>query len=356
VQTIKTAFVTAVLLVVGYGVWSMLNSRSEVETPDFAMDFDAPDLSLDGSVDVGIEADTSNPSSPVATLPAETIDTRDYPSLDVAENRPTPVAPSPTDPIIGQNTNQGFSSNPPVADVDLPSNTASPNDFEAVWQAAQEDLASGKLAGALRSLSLWYDTPQLTEEQETRLRPLLDKLAGTVIYGRQSILTAPHMTEHGDTIEQIAGMYQVPPQMLALINGFSSDDDTITVGDEAITIDDPLPANFPLKVVQGPFRATINLSRKELTVWVDGCFAGRFTVQVNNDAAIREGVFAINQKLDPHHGLNADGEYSLAIDKNVRIHNQTPNPSAPDSIVVSERDAQDLFALLAEGSSIEIVR
>jgi len=69
--------------------------------------------------------------------------------------------------------------------------TAANSAFTNIWNSAQAKIQSGQYADALFTLSLWYSNPNLTSGQRDVLIPLLDELAGRVIYSRGRVKRLP---------------------------------------------------------------------------------------------------------------------------------------------------------------------
>ena len=110
----------------------------------------------------------------------------------------------------------------------------------------------------------------------------LDPLAREVIYSKRHLLEQPHRMSRSETLQEVAQAYDVPWQLLANINGIQ-DPLTILPGTE-------------LKVVRGPFRAEVNLTLKELTLFMGDYYAGRFPIAVGNDPLAVEGSYTIQDK------------------------------------------------------------
>ncbi len=233
-------------------------------------------------------------------------------------------------------------------------------DFAAAMESAQRQLEGGQLASALRQLSGWYDSPQLSPEERQRLTALLDQVAGTVVYSTQNLLEPPYEVQAGESLETIGEKYQVPWQLLAKING----------------IDDPaaLRPGERLKVVRGPFQAVVGLQRRELTLWTaDGLYAGRFPIGVGNELPPQEGTFAVSDKKtnpvyygrdraigaeDPSNPL---GERWIALGERMGIHGTNDAQSIgrtdlPGSISLNEQDVNDVYDILSLGSRVTIRR
>ena len=147
------------------------------------------------------------------------------------------------------------------------------------------ELADRDYAQALFTLSLCYGDPSLTSQQQDRVLPLLDQLAGTVIYSREHHLLQPHTTQPGETLAHIASRYSVPPEFLARVNG--------------LPLNAVLPPGQNLKVVQGPFRGQLDLTRRELTLFLNRHYAGRFVVSVGRDAPAQDMVLQVGKNQDP---------------------------------------------------------
>ena len=130
-------------------------------------------------------------------------------------------------------------------------------------------------------------------------------------------------------------------------------------------------AGRELKVVRGPFRAEVSLSKSELTLFVDKLYAGRFPISVGNDPAPIPGQYQINDKQpgrtyyagdgqtipidDPN---NPYGRVWLDLGSNLSIHGSSPNGASPGQgcIALTARDAGDVYGILSKGSSVVIVR
>ncbi|MCH7703885.1 MAG: LysM peptidoglycan-binding domain-containing protein [Planctomycetes bacterium] len=208
--------------------------------------------------------------------------------------------------------------------------------------------------------------------EASELSDLLGQLAGTVIYSRQHRLAPAHRVQLGETLESIAGVYQVPWQLLAKINGLPSPAN-VTVGQE-------------LKVIQGPFSAVVSTERRELVVLVGGRYAGRFAVGIGRDAQVVEGEWSVNQKqINPAYNgpsgtiaaddpTNPLGEHLIGLSapsaagasssfgvQSIGIHG-THDPSSiqaddPRGFVrLAPRDAEDVYDILTIGSKVTIRR
>jgi len=232
--------------------------------------------------------------------------------------------------------------------------------FNAFMEAVQSRLDQGRLAEAHLALSTLYDNPDLPEPLSRQVISLLDQLAGTVIYSRGHYLEPAYLVRPGDTLEQIARDYQVPALLLARINGIS-DPEQLRPGQE-------------LKVVRGPFNAVIHLERFELTLMLNGRYAGRFPIGIGGDAPELVGAYTVQAKVvDPSYcgrdGVNFEagdprnplGKFLIDLGEGVALHG-TNDPgkvgriSERGVICLTPRDIDDLFGILSIGSQVVIER
>ncbi len=149
------------------------------------------------------------PAMPVPAPPANTAGQDHYPPSSVALAAET------------QSISPSFSQSPPLAgnlsvsgEQDPTAPALNQSAFEQIWQSAQAKLDAERYAEALFTLSLWYSDPNLTNAQRDRLIPLLDELAGNVIYSAESLQDPPHTIQPGETLAQIAANYAVTSEFL----------------------------------------------------------------------------------------------------------------------------------------------
>ena len=234
---------------------------------------------------------------------------------------------------------------PPVAASTAPSSAA----FASAWADAHDKLATGRYAEALSGLSVWYDDPSLGLEESQRLEDLLGQLAGTVIYSQEDLLLPPHVVAAGETLQTIAAPLGVSWQLLAKING----------------VDDPnrLIPGERLKLVRGPFDAVVSVSRRRLSMQLQGNYAGSFPVVVGRQYLERVGssipVVSINN-IDPNAlpgGPAASAKPAIALGDGMTIEAADDPGAVADaapssSLVVSPRDLAELVDILGPGSRI----
>ena len=224
-------------------------------------------------------------------------------------------------------------------------------------RTADKQYLDDKRRDALATLSIFYNTPTLSGEQRSELLSRLDPLAREVIYSTRHLLEQPHRVGQNETLMDIAAKYEVPWQLLANINQIK-DPVTILPGEE-------------LKVVRGPFRAEVNLTNKELTLFLGDLYAGRFPIAVGNDPAPKAGTYMIQDKqtaktyynhsgspVPPGSPENPYGNAWLDLGSQICIHGSpsTSSPTDKGCISLAADFADDLYGILSQGSSVTIRR
>lgn len=217
-----------------------------------------------------------------------------------------------------------------------------------------EQINRGELKDALATLSTFYNAPELTDEQRQDLLDLLDALAREVVYSRRHMLDSVYIVAPGETLNDISKRYDVPGEIIARINAIESKNE--------------LPSGARLKVITGPFRAEVDLTRGELTVFLGDLYAGRYPVTFGNDPVPKPGMFQVIDKQtnknyygngvqilanDPR---NPYGGWWIDLGQDVCIHGSSEGPSDGKlgCISLSPLDASDLFGMLGRGSPVTI--
>lgn len=215
----------------------------------------------------------------------------------------------------------------------------------------------GQLKEALATLSVFYGMPDLSDSQRGQLLGRLDPLAREVIYSRRHLLEQPHRVTAAETLVEIAKKNDVPWQLLANINEV---DDPVTV----------LPGT-ELKMIRGPFRAEVDLTAKQLTLFLGDLYAGRFAIGVGDDPPPSPGTFTVQEKQTEHvyydrSGVpvaagspgNPYGDMWLDLGGQICIHGSpnTVQPTTEGCISVAGDHADDVYGILSQGSSVTIRR
>lgn len=222
---------------------------------------------------------------------------------------------------------------------------------------AQTLLLQNQLVAALEVLSASFDSPALSAEDDRRVMELLDQLAGSVIYSRENLLLPAHTVRPGERLDQIAAQYKTSWELLAKINGLT----------------DPwnLPPGTQLKVLPGPFDALVDKSRRRLTLFLDGMYAGSFPIGFGRDRPPVDGQYVVGAKtanpayIGPDLQLAADdpnnplGERVLDLGNGQAIHgtSEPANLASDDArgcIRLSAREIEDVYDILTPGSQVII--
>jgi len=224
---------------------------------------------------------------------------------------------------------------------------------------ALEKAREGKLKEALLQMSSWFDRAELTYEEKADLINLLNALAAEVIYSRRHFLETSYKVGPRESLEDIAKLHGISTELLANIN----------------QVPPPyvLLPNTELKVLRGPFRAEVNLTTKELTLYLDNMFAGQFPLSLGSDMKEVDGGFNVMSKqtnrnyyaanggtvshADPN---NPYGKYWIDLGQDLCIHSSPAAENSPLSnagcISLSPRDAEDVYNILTVGSKVTITK
>ena len=234
-------------------------------------------------------------------------------------------------------------------------------EFAEMMDSARRELQSGETqyARVLLFLSRFYGNPEFTDEEDRQLGQLLDQLAEPVIYSRDfHLIEPPYTVQPGDTWEKIGQRYSIPWQLLAKIN--------------RIRDASRLQPGMKLKVLPGPFEAKVLVRRYEMVMYVAGHYAGRFEIGTGRDLAATEGSFTVQEKKTgmPYNG--PDGVIAAGDPRNplgrlwiglgpIGIHGTDDRAHLRQKdgrgyICMGDRDIEDVYDILSQGSRVTIVR
>ncbi|MGD9637346.1 MAG: LysM peptidoglycan-binding domain-containing protein, partial [Pirellulales bacterium] len=236
--------------------------------------------------------------------------------------------------------------------------------FASAWPEIQGALERQELVAAHAMLSRWYGNPSLTPAEAQQVETLLSQLAGTIVYSTEHRLEPPYTVKQGDTLQTIAEQYEVPWQLLAKINGIATPDN--------------LQPGTQLKVIHGPFTAVVELDKSQLTLMLDGRYAGRFPASIEQGTTVSEGKWILEQKLvqpTTQDSTVVSAAYTPAtVDHVLVLRNESPSaagatmaitggsstPSGPTAaapgIRLSPRDVEEVADILSIGSPVTIRR
>lgn len=412
-NSLKTLFVVAILVAVGYGVYVAINTNPPgTQSADSLADWSTGPSQAPAPLQANPFAPGDIAAVPVTPVPAETPAVEPAPSpgpfgngaapgfgegfygiTDIAEQAPAPApypfagpenAPPagsmpPGEAVAGDGTprypeTQSSDFQPGTDAGAMPADsTATTSDgtsvandtvrpeFSNFINSVHQSLGKGELLDAYRGLCRFYGHPNLSAAETRQLTELLDQVAGTVVYDpTQHLLEAACTVAPGETLEQIADRYQVPWQMLARING--------------ITNPQAVQPGQQLKVVRGPVEAELRVGDCELTLMLPGrCYAGRFPVGVGPNLPETAELFLVKEKQGPSvygsyssggqasHFIALDAPGGPAGDATVGIHaashpGDVGRVTDRGSISVADRDIKDLCDILSVGSTVRIIR
>lgn len=211
-------------------------------------------------------------------------------------------------------------------------------DLKSVWPIVDAQVRKGEIATSLGLLSKYYHA-NLSDAERAELLKWLDALAFKVIYSTEHRLSpTPHIVKEGETIESIAKDWNIPQELLLNINR------------SKIPPTNVLTAGLELKIVRGPFRAEIDSQRKELTLFLDRCYAGRFPIDTSKCAGLTPGQLNItNLRADP------SGQYRLDLAGGISLC-AGPATEGTAGIQMNIADAKDVFGILSANSHVTVIR
>ncbi len=238
--------------------------------------------------------------------------------------------------------------------------------FATAWPVIQAALQQGELARAHLLLSGWYGDPNLAPAEQEQVKSLLGQLAGTVVYSNQHRLEPAYTVQAGDTLKSIAQKQNIPWQLLAKING--------------IAASNQVQPGQQIKILRGPFAAVIERTKGQLTLMLDGRYAGQFPITVPPGALSGEGEWLVEKKLvHPASGVyqasTASAAGLAAVDRVLVLRSESPEGGGPTltiasgtsslsnptevsgtTIRISAQDAEELTDILSIGSRVMIRR
>jgi lipoprotein-anchoring transpeptidase ErfK/SrfK len=232
--------------------------------------------------------------------------------------------------------------------------------YHAAWPQVDKFIAEENYQNALRLLSRYYRSTELTGPQRQRLIGWLDALAGKVIFSAEHHLQSTPYTVSNESLDDIGQRWKVPAQLIFNINQAN------------IPVVSAIQPGTELKAIQGPFDAEIDLDQKIMTLFLDDLYAGRFPIVVGISGSPKPGDFQVlvksatghswrdseGQEYAPGTPENGYGPHWIGLSGSLCIH--AVSDSAKDGhhgcIGLSQQDAKDVFGILAEGSSIKIFR
>ena len=323
------------------------------DAPPFEPSITTPPLTTPPSVEVQTppSAITSLPPNqirpPSAPLDAQALVTDQPLSPGTEQMPPTYIDAVPAVPPQSQSPNDTAG----LVRENMPEQKESAA-FTAAWTDAHNKLEAGRYAEALAVLSVWYDNPSLSVEENHQLERILGQLAGTVIYSTQDMLLPPHTVAGGETLETIAKPLNIPWELLSKINGVASDE--LTTGQR-------------IKVLRGPFDGVVSVSRRRISLQVGGRYAGTFPAAIGKGFVSRSGssvkLLDIQNETKTQTaqtvpvGFRPAGRAAIILENGLSIR-PANDPSfvmkTPEDnvLLVSSADFNDLAGILGQGSHL----
>ena len=323
------------------------------DAPPFEPSITTPPLTTPPSVEVQTppSAITSLPPNqirpPSAPLDAQALVTDQPLSPGTEQMPPTYIDAVPAVPPQSQSPNDTAG----LVRENMPEQKESAA-FTAAWTDAHNKLEAGRYAEALAVLSVWYDNPSLSVEENHQLERLLGQLAGTVIYSTQDMLLPPHTVAGGETLETIAKPLNIPWELLSKINGVASDE--LTTGQR-------------IKVLRGPFDGVVSVSRRRISLQVGGRYAGTFPAAIGKGFVSRSGssvkLLDIQNETKTQTaqavpvGFHPADRAAIILENGLSIRpandpsfvTKTPEDNV---LLVSSADFNDLAGILGQGSHL----
>ena len=255
--------------------------------------------------------------------------------------------------------------------------------FKTVWPVADALVAEKRFRKPLELLTRFYDSPELSGPQQQRLYGWLDGLAAKVIFSSEHHLTPAYISKPGDTLLELGREWGVPGQLIFNVNkrkilGLSEPENRVVPAiwppEKNKAIDDfPAPKMIPpgteLKKITGPINARVDLKNNTMTLFVNGLYAGRYNVIVGISGSPRPGDFKavvksagghdwkdVNGSYPPGHPNNHYGKHWIGMEGHLCMHSVPANTQDGHlgCLGLSEKDAEDVFSILSEGSTISI--
>ncbi len=276
--------------------------------------------------------------------------------VDVGQLNTPPVRESNTNLLGNHSTDQNENFNQLNGNMSFEQPKTTAVGLEQAYTQATSFINQGNMSAALKTLSAFYHA-DMSEAKRQELLTWLDSLAGKVIYSPEHLLDSnPYIVREGDSIRSIAQSWNVPAMLVYKIN-----ETTLRQGQ--------FESGLELKQLKGPFRAEVNLSKNEMTMFLGDLYAGRFALDFGNDVAISEGEYRVQTKseegqlyrdaqgnaINPATAENPYGKYWMDLGGGICIHSRATNDQR-GCIRVGQNQVGDVFTILSPNSPVKIVR
>lgn len=243
---------------------------------------------------------------------------------------------------------------PPRAETDRPAQTSRLADHPDLAGIDRLIAAGDHVAAQKQLTEIYWSRPDFRPQ----IRERIESNAGAIFFAAEPHLIEPYTVQPGDMLSRIGRQYDVPWEYLVRLNRV--DPRRIRPGKK-------------LKVVRGPFHATVDLSDFELTVHTSDMFAKRYQVGIGRDGSTPRGRFTVLGKvkypqytdpvtrevIDGHDPANPLGDRWIDLGDSYGIHGTIEPESigraaSRGCIRMHNADVAEVFDMLQVGSIVEI--
>lgn len=298
----------------------------------------------------------------VESLASESKSSTEFPSIPLAAESTgtTSMAKQPDSDQPFKVAGNVVQAGPLLPTNGLPATQGTENRLPAFKQTRESALklaADGKLAEALATISKHYSDPELTSEEHADMLDILDSLAREVIFSQRNLLMPAFATGPVDTVASVASKHRITPELLNTVNQLGNAQ--------------ALVQGQKLKVMEGPFRGEVNLTRRELTLFLGDMYACRFPISTGTDPAPKPGSYEVADKrkdrtyygagekvisatdpLNPYGGIWIDLGHQMCIHSSPEM--TSTELSNAGCVSLAPIDASDVYIMLTQGSRIDI--
>jgi hypothetical protein len=153
------------------------------------------------------------------------------------------------------------------------------------------------------------------------------------------LLPIPYVVKPSDTLKSLSESWQVPEQLIVNINR------------SKLPSNGQFLAGLELKAVPGPFRAEIDSPRGELTLFLGDMYAGRFPIDVSACGPLAARSYLVESvSIDERTGE------AMFLDLGDNLTISAANSRLPNSLVLSDADARDVFGILSKNCQVNVLR
>ncbi len=292
----------------------------------------------------------------------------------------SPLTP-PLEGLVGgeaesEQTSQPATSRPFIGTVQPiaiePVAVPSADQVETVYQEGMQAWQAGDLLKARDALNRVLHAA-IPAERQAQIREVLNQIAEKTIFAPFVILPGETMAEdyvvvQNDNLQKIGRIYKVTEELLSVVNG-NMNKNVIRTGRR-------------LKVVKGPFHATVVKSSFEMHLYLQNVYVRTYKVALGADNSTPTGKWVVTDRLtdptwtNPRTGQriaasdpqNPLGEFWIALDgiegralgqSGYGIHGTIDDSSigtqaSMGCVRLSSKDIEVVYAMLVPGSTVTI--